>query len=257
MKLEKHNGSVCQKGNKMSLDKKIKDKVVSAYIPVSEYAIYAGFTQKQNGRLRESIENFKAPRSQVNHCTEFGQRGLKPQEEYADVPFRMEKYDSEGTVATAGSAIIIAKFLEQMYRCKVTASIEELAELAVEKGYRGYKREPDGKYISKGCKHIFWERFVSSLYGLETKRALSIRDMLNGLWEHKLSVILLSEKEVEAGDNKKEDGESESRFVLLTGYDPKGITFFDPLVCMSVHKEYSEFLPFIRSAWIISEEDEY
>ena len=81
--------------------------------------------------------------------------------------------------------------------------------------------------------------------------------MLNGLWEHKLSVVLLSEKEVEAGDNKKEDGESESRFVLLTGYDPKGITFFDPLVCMSVHKEYSEFLPFIRSAWIISEEDEY
>ncbi len=248
----------------MSLDKKIKDKVVSAYIPTTEYAIYAGFTRKQNERLRESIAKFEAPTNQVNHCTEFGRKGLKPQEEYANVPFRIEKYDSEGTVETAGSAIIIAKFLEQMYKCEVTASIEELAGLAVEKGYRGYQRDLDGKYISKGCKHIFWEKFISSLYGLETKRALSIRDMLNGLWDRKLSVILLSEKEVE--ETKKEEVKSEentekkeaepaSRFVVMTGYDPTGITFFDPVVCRAVHRKYSEILPFMRSAWIISEEE--
>lgn len=250
----------------MSLSKEVKRKVVSAYIPASEYSIYAGFTRKQNERLRESIKKFKAPKDQVNHCTDFGRKGLRPQDEYANVPFRMEEYDSESTVATAGSAIIIAKFLEQMYRCQVTASIDELAELAVEKGYRGYKREPDGKYLSKGCKHIFWEKFVSSLYGLETKRALSIKDMLNGLWDRKLSVILLSDKEVD--ESKKEEVKEEenaeqekvepkSRFVLMTGYDPKGITFFDPVLCRMVHREYSEVLPFMRSAWIISEEEEY
>ena len=104
------------------------------------------------------------------------------------------------------------------------------------------------------------------MYGLETKRALSIKDMLNGLWDRKLSVILLSDKEVD--ESKKEEVKEEenaeqekvepkSRFVLMTGYDPKGITFFDPVLCRMVHREYSEVLPFMRSAWIISEEEEY
>lgn len=253
-----------RKGNNMSLDKKVKDKVVSAYIPESEYGIYVGFTKKKQERFMESIKNFKAPNNLVNHCIDLGRIGLKPQEEYGDVPFRDEKYDSSSTVATAGSAIIIAKFLEQTFGCEEKLSIEELAELAVAKGYRGYKIGKDGTYESNGCKHIFWEKFISSLYGLESKRALSVRDMLNGLWDYKLSVILLSEgREVEkkAEDVKAaecaEKAETGSRFVLMTGFNRSGITFFDPVVCRAVHKNYTEILPYMRAAWIIGDEEDY
>lgn len=238
----------------MSLGKEVTKKVISAYIPESEYTIYAGFTKKQNERFAESIKNFKAPNNQVNHCVDFGRRGLKTQEEYTDIPFRMEEYDSEGTVASAGSAIIITKFLEQIFKCNVNASIVELAELAVEKGYRGYKSQPNGTYQSKGVKHVFWEKFIPSLYGLESKRVLSIRDMMNGLWDNKLSVILLSEK---ACETEGEAEKFESGFVLLTGYSPEGITFFDPRKCDASFMEYADVLPLMRAAWMIWEESDY
>lgn len=254
----------------MSFDGKFKEKVLSAYIPMAEYDIYAGFTKKKQERFMESIKNFKPPASQVNHCVGSGRSGLKPQEEYDNVPFRDEKYDSTSTVATSGSAIIIAKFLEQIFSCDVKLSIEEIAELAVEKGYRGYRINQDGTYKSSGCKHVFWEKFIPSLYRLETKRALSIVDMINGLWDHKLSVILLSDKKVffeeenEAAENTEKESEEDmdkeesgSRFVIMTGFAPSGINFFDPVVCKTVYKDYAEILPYMRAAWIIWDEEDY
>ncbi len=236
----------------MSLSKAVTKKVLSANISKLEYDIYAGFTKKQDERFLESLKEFVPPTSRVNHCSEFANIGLKPQSKYTDIPFRAEKYDSTSTVATDGSAIIVAKFLERMYRCEINASVKELAELAVKKGYRGYKRQADGSYQSKGVRHIFWERFIPSLYGLESKRALSIRDMLNGLWDYRLSVILMSD---EPWENEKEN--IKSRFILLTGFSPEEIVFFDPQKCMANTMKYTTAIPRMRAAWIIWEEEEY
>ena len=92
------------------------------------------------------------------------------------VPFRMEEYgDTQNTVATSGCGILIAKFLERTYNSKLNVSVEELAKLAVMKGYRGYRKKEDGTYAPMGMKHVFFERFITSLYGFSSNRDKTVQ----------------------------------------------------------------------------------
>lgn len=62
------------------------------------------------------------------------------QSSLTEIPFRDEsKGDLTSTVASSGCAIVVAKFLEKYFDSDKCVSIELLAELAVDFGYRGYK----------------------------------------------------------------------------------------------------------------------
>lgn len=224
--------------------------VLNADMSKEKYEVFLNEVSEKNKLLAESVKSFngKIKGKRYLHCIDFQKLDLKLQKEYTDIPFRNPEYDSKSTVASSGCAIIIAKFIETVFDCIPKFSVEELAQLAVMKGYRGYKKQEDGTYIPTGCKHVFFDRFIPSLYDdLHVERASSIDQIFESLWEYKLPVLLVSNN-IYKCDPKNID----SHFVVLLGYEEgKGVTLFDPEQSNYYRKPFEEVIPALRVGWIV------
>lgn len=229
------------------LKREIFAKVLPANIPPDEYEVYKTEVERKNKALVEDAKTFVLPQQQINHCCRGPAEGLKPQQCYTDVPFRMEEYgDTKNTVATSGCGILIAKFLERTYGSELNLTIDELAKIAVEKGYCGYRKEADGSYTPIGMKHVFFERFIPSLYEFSSKRAESVQELIDALWDYTTPVLLL------ANNIYKNDEESkDSHFVVMLGFTPDQICLFDPEKELPVFVSPEKVFPALISAWVI------
>lgn len=137
--------------------------VLAADIPKEEYEVFKVEVERKNKRLLESIKNWKPDQKQILINFDLRKIGIKNQSEYKGVPFRIEEYDHKSTVASSGCAVLVAKFLEAFFEPGTYLSVEQLAKLAIDKGYRGYRKNADGTYTPTGCKHVFFDRFIPSL----------------------------------------------------------------------------------------------
>lgn len=233
-----------------------KNVVLPADVSEEEYKIFKVAVEKKQKRLLKSIEKFTPHSRKWIIPFKWGiEDGMNVQSYYTDVPFRMEsKGDTETTVATSGCAILIAKFLEicLRQRCGIERhyTIEELAELAVDNGYRGYREEEDHTWTPMGTKHVFFDRFIPSLYGFEVERAVSIESIFESLKECGLPVLLLSNTIY-----KEDPKNTDSHFVVVCGYDDQEQKFllYDPEYPEQIEVPYSRVLPAIRNAWIVYE----
>lgn len=243
------------KENKMSKDNEkhcIWDAtLLPAQMPKKEYEVFVGKVNSCNERLIESAQNFDTDvRDQVLLSVDYNKLNLKPQREYTDIPFRMEECgDVKSTVASSGCAILIAKFLERFFRKEQDFTIAELAKAAVKQGYRGYRQNPDGTYTPMGCKHVFFDRFIPALYGLNVERADNWEKVMKSLWEDKITVLL-----VKNSVYKSEPENKDSHFVVLIGYDYNELILFDPEYDHFVKKTYDKIVLGLKAGWIFSED---
>lgn len=229
--------------------KEIFAKVLSADMPPNEYDEYKMKADRRNKEFVESTKNFVLPNQQIRHCCT-GIGDLMPQQFYTDVPFRMEEYgDNRSTVASSGCGILIAKFLERIFNNELNISVEELAELAVKKGYRGYRKEKEGSYIPMGIKPVFFERFIPSLYGYSVKRAKSVEELIEAIGDYNFPVLLLSNKIYKGKANSKD-----SHFVVMVGYNHKEVFVYDPEYKKILYVQSYMVFPGLRAAWIVSDE---
>lgn len=223
-------------------------KVLPADMPSYEYDEYKMKADRRNKELVESAKDFVLPNQQIRHCCT-GIEGLIPQQCYRDVPFRMEEYgDNRSTVASSGCGILVAKFLERIFNNELNISVEELAKLAVEKGYRGYRKEKEGSYTPMGMKHVFFERFIPSLYGYSVRRAKSVEELLAALWDYEFPVLLLTNKIYKGEENSKD-----SHFVVMVGYNHKEVFVYDPEHKGILYVQSYKVFPGLRAAWIVSD----
>ena len=229
--------------------KEIFAKVLPADMPRHEYEVYKKEVERKNKALIEDANNFVLPKQQIIHGCMLPMEDLKPQRCYTHVPFRMEEYgDTQNTVATSGCGILIAKFLERTYNSKLNVSVEELAKLAVMKGYRGYRKKEDGTYAPMGMKHVFFERFIPSLYGFSSKRAETVQELMDATWDYTCPVLLLANN-IYRNDDKNKD----SHFVAMLGFTPNSICVFDPEKERPVYVRTEVIFSALRAAWIIKD----
>lgn len=215
-----------------------------ANIPKEEYETMQKRFGEMSRRLEESAKAFNQKnRYPACHCLNPQALGMKIQSAYVDVPFRDERFDQKSTVASSGCAILIAKFLGLIFDRKYQYSVEELAKEAVEKGYRGYKKVED-KYIPTGCKHVFFDRFVPSLYDLCVERVDSVQELFDGLMFYRIPVVLVRNS-IYKNDPKNTD----SYFLVIMGFDENEVIFFDPEYSTFQRRPYETFVSAIRVAW--------
>lgn len=223
----------------------ILKSTLPANIPEAEYKIMAKKFEEKAKRLVESAKNFKQRNRYFPcHCLNPNAMGMKLQSSYVDVPFRDERYDQKSTVASSGCAILIAQFIGLIFDSKYHYSVEELAAEAIKKGYRGYKKVGE-EYIPMGCKHVFFDRFVPSLYQhIGVKRAASVQELFDGLRFYHIPVIL-----VRNSIYKKDPENTDSHFLVIMGFDENEVTIFDPEYAIFQKRPYAEVVPAIRVAW--------
>lgn len=224
--------------------------VLEADMPTQQYEELKKEVEEKNRLLVESALRFSGKLDTTyTHCINFEDMDPRLQFEYV-VPFCDSQYERKSTIATAGSAILVAKFIEHVFMCK-EVSIEELAKLTVEKGYRGYQKQENGTYKSMGCKHLFFDRFLPSLYeDIEVERASDVSQLFDSLWEYKIPVLLVKNS-IYKWDYDSED----SHFVALLGYDENGVKLYDPDHIKYYYKPFNEVIPALRAAWIVGLED--
>lgn len=229
--------------------------VLRAEMNEAEYEVFKNTVEKKQKRLLKSLETFKPETRKWVVQFKWSKEELDIQSSYCNIPFRMEeKGDFTSTVATSGCAILIAKFFEKILVQRNNFfqnhySVEELAKLAVENGYRGYKME-NGVWKPTGMKHVFFDRFIPSLYGFEVERASSINCIFESLRECGFPVLLLANSIYKENPHNKD-----SHFVVVCGYDDQKETFllFDPEYSKQIIVPYSQVIPAIRNAWIVYE----
>ena len=228
----------------------ILENSLSALFPKEEYDVFNEKTQEKAQKLKESIKYFKKEEITNPYISRrlrfIADLEILPQGKYTNIPFRMEEYDTKSTIASSGCAILVAKCLEKMFKCEECFSIEELSETAVKKGYRGYKKNEDGVWIPVGCRHVFFDRFIPSLYKLKVKRADSIKKVLKSLEEDKIPVLLVSNKSY-----KKDETSADSHFLILMGYNKNGFFVWDSEEAGVIFVEFGRVIDGLKVAWII------
>lgn len=236
-------GEVVQTPN---LKEKVLRSTLPANIPKEEYDILQKEFADKAKKLTDSANNFKQKnRYPACHCLNPKALGMEIQASYVNVPFRDERFDQKSTVASSGCAILIAQFLGKIFNSKYQYSVEELAAEAVKKGYRGYKKVEE-KYVPMGCKHVFFDRFIPSLYkNISVKRATSVQELFDGLACYQMPVVL-----VKNSIYKDDPENTDSHFLVIMGFDEKMITVFDPEYSTLQKRPYSAIVPAIRIAWL-------
>lgn len=233
---------------------KTKEKVLPANMPEAEYHLFMSQAEKRCKRLLKSIKEYKPLSRKWVIPLKWDKNVLGVQSQYTDIPFRMEECgDYTSTVATSGCGIGVAKFLELFLRqrngVEKKYSIAELAEMAIQQGYRGYQKR-EGIWEPTGMKHVFFDRFIPSVYGFEVERAASIESVLESLKECGFPVLLVSNKVYK---NDPENGDS--HFLIVCGYDEAKQKFlvFDFEYPEQIWIDFSRVLPAIRNAWLVFE----
>lgn len=169
------------------------------------------------------------------------------------IPFRMLEFgDGKSTVKSSGCGLLTGCFMAEYFQLEVRPKIEEIAEAAVELNYRGYKKIKNEQgeiigYIPSGLKHIFWERFVPSLYGVTTKRCEDITEIFKAVEEGNLPILHVM--------NSVYKGEKDSRdahFLAAVGTTETGFLLYDSEYLGYIERPFDVVLPAIRNAWVVS-----
>ena len=208
--------------------------------------------QEEANSLQESLEAWKEPEGGLLYAatTETAElvKSMPLQSSLTEIPFRDEsKGDLTSTVASSGCAIIVARFLERYFDSDKRVSIEQLAKMAVELGYRGYKKQEDGTWRKMGMSHIWFDKFVPRYFTLKSKRVSDLAQVLEALKTRKVPVLLVKNS-VYKQDSKNTD----SHFVCLLGIDKHGYHLYDPESSKIVRCEFERIHKSIRIGWIIS-----
>lgn len=228
----------------------ILENSLSALFPKEEYDAFNEKTQEKAQKLKESIKYFKKEEITNPYISRrhryIADLEILPQGKYTNIPFRMEEYDTKSTIASSGCAILVAKCLEKLFKCEECFSIEELSETAVKKGYRGYKKNEDGTWIPVGCRHVFFDRFIPSVYGLKAQRADCIYTILSSLKEGKIPVLLVSNNAYK-GDKASAD----SHFLVLLGYNKTKFIVWDSDEAKTIAVDHGRIIQGLRVAWVM------
>lgn len=208
--------------------------------------------QKEANSLPKSLEEWKEPEGGLLYAatTETAElvKSMPVQSSLTEIPFRDEsKGDFTSTVASSGCAIIVAKFLERYFDSDKRVSIELLAKMAVDLGYRGYKKQEDGTWRKMGMSHIWFDKFVPRYFNLKSKRVSDIKQVLEAIKTRKVPVLL-----VKNSVYKQEPENKDSHFVCLLGIDKHGYHLYDPESSKIVRCEFERIHKSIRIGWIIS-----
>lgn len=221
-----------------------------------EADIFVCNAKKKRNRLMNSKAKFHPTCKKWIVKLSWDSDELKVQSEYSDVPLRDRRFgDERSTVATSGSAILVAKFLEivldQRKGTEKKLSVAEISKLAVKYGYKEYEQKEDGGYVSTGTKDVFWDRFVPSLYGFEVERATTIESMMESMKACGFPVVLVDSKIYDQSIAEDAD----KHFVVICGYDEEEgyVLVFDPMYPEQICVEYERVIPAIENAWIFYE----
>ena len=201
--------------------------------------------------LRQSIEKWEKPKGVLYAASpETAElvRYMPVQRSLTGIRFRDEsKGDKTSTVATSGCAIIVAKFLERYFDCDKAMKIRKLSEMAVELGYRGYKKQEDGTWKKMGMNHLWFDKFVPRFFGLKSQRIADINEMVVALQEGRVPVLL-----VKNSIYKQDPENTDSHFVCVLGMDQHGYHLYDPELPELTRCEFERIHNAIRLGWIFS-----
>ena len=150
-------------------------------------------------------------------------------------------------MATSGCAIIVAKFLKRYFDCDKAMKISRLAEMAVEFGYRGYKKQEDGTWRKMGMNHLWFDKFVPRFFGLKSQRISGINQIMSTL-DEKIVPVLLVRNSV----YKQNPENTDSHFVCVLGMDQHGHHLYDPELPELTRCEFERIHNAIRLGWIFS-----
>lgn len=207
--------------------------------------------KQESELLRESIEKWEKPKGLLyaaSHETAELVKCMPVQSKLIKIPFRDEtKGDTTSTVASSGCAIIVAKFLERYFDCDKAMKIRKLAEMAVELGYRGYKKQEDGTWKKMGMNHLWFDKFVPRFFGLKSQRIADINEMVVALQEGRVPVLL-----VKNSIYKQDPENTDSHFVCVLGMDQHGYHLYDPELPELTRCEFERIHNAIRLGWIFS-----
>ncbi len=208
--------------------------------------------QEEANSLQESLKAWKEPESGLLYAatTETAElvKSMPLQSSLTEIPFRDEsKGDTTSTVASSGCAIIVAKFLERYFDSEKRVSIEQLAKLAVDFGYRGYKKQDDGTWRKMGMNHLWFDKFVPRYFTLKSQRVSDVAQVLEAIKTRRVPVLL-----VKNSVYKQEPENKDSHFVCLLGIDKYGYHIYDPESSKIVRCEFERIHKSIRIGWIIS-----
>ena len=201
--------------------------------------------------LRQSIEKWEKPKGVLYAASPETAELVKcmpVQSKLTKIPFRDEsKGDKTSTVATSGCAIIVAKFLERYFDCDKSMKIRKLSEMAVELGYRGYKKQEDGTWKKMGMNHLWFDKFVPRFFGLKSQRISDINQIMSALDEKRVPVLL-----VRKSVYKQDPENADSHFVCVMGVDQHGYHLYDPELPELTRCEFERIHNAIRLGWIFS-----
>lgn len=201
--------------------------------------------------LRQSIEKWEKPKGVLYAASpETAElvRYMPVQRSLTGIRFRDEsKGDKTSTVATSGCAIIVAKFLERYFDCDKAMKIRKLSEMAVELGYRGYKKQEDGTWKKMGMNHLWFDKFVPRFFGLKSQRISDINQIMSALDEKRVPVLL-----VRKSVYKQDPENADSHFVCVMGVDQHGYHIYDPELPELARCEFERIHNAIRLGWIFS-----
>lgn len=226
-----------------------KINFLKADMPERNYNAFMANANWKSMQLRDSIKFFRSTnenRANVDLNAEYD-----VQSNYPDVPFRDEsKGDFESTVASSGCALLVAKFIGQFFDCTNSLTIQEMAEYAVELGYRGYKQEKDGSWTKTGMKHVFFDRFVPRFYEILSTRIRDIFEVTEAVCTNKLPVLLVKD----SGYNDRPKSK-ESRFIAIVGFDDDKYSYlvYDPGCSHIRTVPYGKVNKAIRLGWVFSD----
>lgn len=201
--------------------------------------------------LRQSIEKWEKPKGVLYAASpETAElvRYMPVQRSLTGIRFRDEsKGDKTSTVATSGCAIIVAKFLERYFDCDKAMKIRKLSEMAVELGYRGYKKQEDGTWRKMGMNHLWFDKFVPRFFGLKSQRISDINQIMSALDAGRVPVLL-----VRNSIYKQEPENTDSHFVCVLGVDQHGYHLYDTEIPEITRCEFERIHESIRLGWIFS-----
>lgn len=226
--------------------------------------------KQESELLRESIEKWEKPKGLLyaaSHETAELVKCMPVQSKLTKIPFRDEtKGDTTSTVASSGCAIIVAKFLERYFDCDKAMKIRKLAEMAVELGYRGYKKQEDGTWKKIGMNHLWFDKFVPRFFGLKSQRIADINEMVVALQKGRVPVLrerkpgVIEELQegrvpvllVKNSIYKQDPENTDSHFVCVLGMDQHGYHLYDPELPELTRCEFERIHNAIRLGWIFS-----
>lgn len=210
--------------------------------------------QEEANSLQKSLEAWKEPEGGLLYAANIETAELVEsmplQSSLTEIPFRDEsKGDLTSTVASSGCAIVVANFLEQYlyFDSDKRVSIELLAELAVDFGYRGYKKQDDGTWRKMGMNHLWFDKFVPRCFTLKSKRVSDVAQVLEALKTREVPVLL-----VKNSVYKQDPENTDSHFVCVLGIDKHGYHLYDPEYSQIIRCEFERIHKSIRIGWIIS-----